>query len=267
MKKYISILLMLCILISAFALCACSEAKEPDPDPTESAAPSGDPEPSGEPQVSDDPGKNDGVELTETADAGQSYIDKLIFIGDSTTYGLKAYSMLSGGTETTQVWTPTSGTLALFNQSWATILYPETGEEIPITDAVSRAQPEYVVLTIGANGVAMMDEAQFKADYTDLVNRILSVSPNTKVICNSIYPVESIYEAKDNGINNARIDAANVWVKEVAEATGTRYLNTASVLKGDDGCLVPEYGNGDGIHLCPTGFERVLNYIRTHAYI
>ncbi len=266
MKKKISLLLALCILISVFAFAACTAEETPEPDSTRVPASGNnkddnkkdDPSPSPSAQPS-------GAQLGETADAGQSYIDKLIFIGDSTTYGLKAYSMLSGGTETLQVWTPTSGTLALFNQSWATIVYPETGEEIPITDAIERKQPEYVVLTIGVNGVSMMDEAAFKADYIDLVERIKSVSPDTKIICNSIYPVESAYEAKDNGINNAKISAANAWIKQIAEQTGTYYLDSASVLKGADGCLVPEYGNGDGIHLGAAGFERVLNYIRTHA--
>ena len=174
--------------------------------------------------------------------------------------------MLSGGKDTLQVWTPSSGTLALFNQTWATIVYPETGEEIPITEAVERRQPEYLVLTIGVNGVSMMDEEQFKADYIDLVQRIQKVSPDTKIICNSIYPVQASYEAKDNGINNTVIERANGWIKQIAEETGTRYLDSASVLKGEDGCLNPDYGNGDGIHLGPAGFEIVLNYIRTHAY-
>ena len=203
--------------------------------------------------------------LPETPDAGQEYIDKMVFIGDSTTYGLKFYGVLSGGENTDQVWTPSSGTLALFNQSFATIVYPKTGAEIPITDAVADAQPEYLVLTIGVNGVSMMDETAFKADYTALVERIQSVSPNTKIICNSIYPVESVYEAKDNGINNAKINAANLWIQDVAAATGSYYTDSASVLKGEDGCLVPAYGNGDGIHLCADGFNLVLEYLRTHA--
>ena len=122
------------------------------------------------------------------------------------------------------------------------------------------------MLTIGVNGVSMMDEEQFKADYIDLVQRIQKVSPDTKIICNSIYPVQASYEAKDNGINNTVIERANGWIKQIAEETGTRYLDSASVLKGEDGCLNPDYGNGDGIHLGPAGFERVLNYIRTHAY-
>ena len=196
----------------------------------------------------------------------KTYIDKLIFIGDSTTYGLKYYGVLSDGKSTTQVWTPSSGTLALFNQSFATIVYPKTGTEIPITDAVADAQPEYVVLTLGVNGVSMMNEERFKADYTDLVQRIQSVSPDTKIICNSIYPVESKYENGGHGITNAKIDAANEWIKSIAADTGTYFTDSASVLKGEDGCLVPDYGNGDGLHLTGEAFTTVMQYIRTHAW-
>ena len=200
----------------------------------------------------------------EIPDEEKDYIDKLIFIGDSTTYGLKAYGVLSGGRATTQVWTPSGGTLALFNQSFATIVYPKTGEQIPITDAVADSQPEYVVLTIGVNGVSMMKEERFKADYTDLVKRIQSVSPDTKIICNSIYPVESKYENGGHGITNAKIDAANEWIRSIAADTGTYFTDSASVLKGSDGCLVPAYGNGDGLHLSTTGFNMVLDYLREH---
>lgn len=200
----------------------------------------------------------------EITDEEKDYIDRLIFIGDSTTYGLKYYGVLSDGKSTTQVWTPSSGTLALFNQSFATVVYPKTGAEIPITDAVADAQPEYIVLTIGVNGVSMMKEDAFKADYTDLVQRIQSVSPATKIICNSIYPVESKYENGGHGITNAKIDAANVWIKNIAADTGTYFADSASVLKGADGCLVPEYGNGDGIHLSAKGFNMVLDYLREH---
>lgn len=261
MKSKVAILLAFCMILSVFALAACSgDDGKAEPNAKETKAPADD-----DPVVPDDNEAPKTV-LGETEDAGSEYVDAMVFIGDSTTYGLKAYGMLSGGTSTNQVLTPSSGTLALFNQSWATVVYPETGEEIPITEAVERRQPEYLVLTIGVNGVSMMDEEQFKADYTDLVLRIRQVSPDTKIICNSIYPVQASYEAKDNGINNAVIDRANGWIREIAEQTETRYLDSASVLKGEDGCLVPDYGNGDGIHLGPAGFERVLNYIRTHAY-
>ena len=205
------------------------------------------------------------VLLAETEDAGQEYIDKLTFLGDSTTYGLKYYEVLSGGKNTTQVWTPASGTLTLFNYATATIVFPEDGQEISIVDAVTRKLPEYLVITLGANGVSMMDEDWFKTDYTALVQSIQAASPDTKIICNSIYPVENDYEQIES-INNTNIPQANEWIKAVAEATGCKYADSASVLKAEDGSLREDYGNGDGIHLNADGFNAVLNYLRTHAY-
>lgn len=205
------------------------------------------------------------VLLAETEDAGQEYIDKLTFLGDSTTYGLKYYEVLSGGKNTTQVWTPASGTLTLFNYATATIVFPEDGQEISIVDAVTRKLPEYLVISLGVNGVSMMDEDWFKTDYTALVQSIQAASPDTKIICNSIYPVENDYEQIES-INNTNIPQANEWIKAVAEATGCKYADSASVLKAEDGSLREDYGNGDGIHLNADGFNAVLNYLRTHAY-
>ena len=231
-------------------------------DDTHSTAPD-DGENGGEGEVTDAPASS--AILGETEDAGQEYIDKLTFLGDSTTYGLKAYEVLSGGKNTTQVWTPKSGTLTLYNYATATIVFPETGEEISIVDAVTRKQPEYLVITLGANGVAEMDEDWFKKDYTGLVQSIQAASPDTKIIFNSIYPVENDYEHIAS-INNENIPRANGWIQQVAEATGCKYTDSASVLKLEDGSLNESYGNGDGIHLNAEGFKAVLQYLRTHAY-
>ena len=219
----------------------------------------------GEGTAATDAPQTSSVVLGETEDAGQEYIDKLTFLGDSTTYGLKYYEVLSGGKNTTQVWTPASGTLTLYNYATATIVFPEDGQEISIVDAVTRKMPEYLVITLGVNGVAEMDEDWFKQDYTALVQSIQAASPNTKIICNSIYPVENDYEYI-NSINNTNIPQANEWIKAVAEATGCKYADSASVLKAEDGSLREDYGNGDGIHLNADGFNAVLEYLRTHAY-
>lgn len=219
----------------------------------------------GEGTAATDAPQTSSVVLGETEDAGQEYIDKLTFLGDSTTYGLKYYEVLSGGKNTTQVWTPASGTLTLYNYATATIVFPEDGQEISIVDAVTRKQPEYLVITLGVNGVAEMDEDWFKQDYTALVQSIQAASPDTKIICNSIYPVENDYEYI-NSINNTNIPQANEWIKAVAEATGCKYADSASVLKAEDGSLREDYGNGDGIHLNADGFNAVLEYLRTHAY-
>lgn len=237
------------------------------PAPGESSAPSGE----GEGAGSETPGASTGIDTTsaallpETEDAGQAYIDRLTFLGDSTTNGLKEYGVLSGGTATTQVWTPASGTLTLYLWNAASIVYPETGAEMTIADAVETKKPEYLVITLGVNGVAELEEDAFKIYYTDIINCVKEASPSTRIICNSIYPVENDYEHIDQ-ISNEKINTANGWILDVAEATGTRYAESCSVLKAADGSLREELGNGDGLHLNADGYNAVLEYLRTHAW-
>lgn len=237
------------------------------PAPGESSAPSGE----GEGAGSETPGASTGIDTTsaallpETEDAGQAYIDRLTFLGDSTTNGLKEYGVLSGGTATTQVWTPASGTLTLYLWNAASIVYPETGAEMTIADAVETKKPEYLVITLGVNGVAELEEDAFKIYYTDIINCVKEASPSTRIICNSIYPVENDYEHIDQ-ISNEKINTANGWILDVAEATGTRYADSCSVLKAADGSLREELGNGDGLHLNADGYNAVLEYLRTHAW-
>ena len=203
--------------------------------------------------------------LAETADAGQAYIDKLVFLGDSTTYGLRAYKMLAGGKDTTQVWTPKTGTLTLSQASFATIVYPETDEELTIADAVAKKKPEYLVITLGVNGVAFMKEDYFKSEYKKIIDSVQTASPDTKIICQSIFPVAKSYARLDS-INNDLIDAANKWICEIAAECGVKYLDTNSALRDADGWLPEDYHNGDGMHLQTNSFTIELNNIRTHAW-
>ena len=281
---------LLCLMLAAMlllSLTACGSGDEatpsaevtppataaPDDTPhTPDAAPSTSPEASPEtpavpetaPPASEPPTQT--ALLGPTEDMGQAYIDQITFLGDSTTYGLKYYEMLSGGEETEQVWTPASGTLTLSYQGFATIVYPPTGEEIPIRDAVERAKPAMLVITLGVNGVSFMDEDYFISEYTALVTDIQTISPDTKIILQSIFPIASNYEYQGD-INNDLISQANTWVLSVAEATGVRYLDTYSVLIGEDGYMPQEYQNGDGMHLNEVSFGIVLDYIRTHGYV
>lgn len=204
--------------------------------------------------------------LGETEDMGQEYIDSLTFLGDSTTNGLKAYAMLKDGKKTKQVWTGPQAVLSLRDILTKKIIYPANGKEMLITDAAEFAKPEYLVITLGVEGVSTLGEADFKEQYTGLVRAVQAASPSTKIILQSIFPVSSDYTSTSK-LNNGKIDAANVWVEKIAEETGVRFLNTASVLKGADGTLDPKYDNGgNGINLNDTGFSVVLNYIRTHGY-
>ena len=207
------------------------------------------------------------VRLGLTPDAGREYLDRIVFLGDSTTYGI-GYYYGRGYTDLcppAQVWTPKSGTLTLSYYNIATVVYPPTGEELSIAEAVRRAKPDIMVITLGVNGVSFMDREWFIRDYTALVEMIRAESPDTKIILNSIYPVADSYKYLGD-INNTKINAANEWIEGVAAAAGCRFLYSwESVAEG--GKLPESAHNGDGLHLSGETFGKVMAYIRTHAWI
>lgn len=270
--------ILLCVLLSFIALLfsACGKTEEA-PLPVDTAPPVSD-----APAVTDTPEDPNAqatetpaptespaptVRLEQTPDAGRAYLDKITFLGDSTTYGIGFYYG-QGYTDLcppSQVWTPASGTLTLAYHSTATIVYPPTGEEIPIKDAAERAKPEILLITLGVNGVSFMEEDVFIEAYTQLVHNIQEVSPDTKIILNSMYPVAASYGHLDQ-INNEKIRAANGWVERIAQDTGCRFLNSFEAVVGEDGNLPESSQNGDGLHLTGEAFGTVMDYIRTHAY-
>ena len=286
-----SVAIILCLIASLFALSFASCTRtgadasdgglnvehedltglkpEDDDGPSSPSAPEGNGAPGDPSGETGGPAMGTGpVRLGETPDAGREYLDKLIFLGDSTTYGIGYYYDRGFSEELvppSQVWTPASGTLTLAYYATATIVYPETGEEISIRDAVERSKPEYLVITLGVNGLSFMDKDWFIRDYTSLVEMVKTASPETKIILNSIYPVTAGYPYQKD-INNEKIRAANGWIEQIAADTGVRFLYSHEAVADADGNLPEDSTNDIGIHLTGEAFTKVMRYIRTHEY-
>ena len=202
--------------------------------------------------------------LCSTVDAGEDYIDRIYFVGDSTTNGIKHYGVLKDGKNTNRVWTPRSGTLAMWNLLSEKVVIPDDDSEMTIPEAADFKKPDIIVFTLGVNGVSICTKEQFVGYYEDLIDEVLEKSPDTDIILQSIYPVCSDYEYVDS-ISMEKINRANSWIAELASEKGCYYLNTSSVLVNETGYLTPSYSNGDGIHISPEGFSVIFDYIRKHA--
>ena len=211
------------------------------------------------------------VMLEQTPDMGQAYQDSIIFVGDSTTAHLRSRGVLTGGTETKQVWVPSDNTLLLdFNITKKKIVYPATGTEMTIAEAAAKEKPAYMILTIGLNGITSFvnNKNLYQNCYGNLIDAIKKASPDTRIMLQSVYPVAANQKTftADAATLNGYIDILNGYVKELAATKEVRYLDTNSALKGPDGNLPESYQNGDGIHLTAEGYRVILDYIRTHGY-
>jgi hypothetical protein len=213
-----------------------------------------------------------GLGRVASIDAGAEYQNSLIFVGDSLTAHLRSHGVLKGGKDTKQVWTCENNTMTLSSEINAVkIVYPETGEKMTISEAAAKAKPAILVINLGINGFAFLNEAEFKAHYTALIKAIQEASPDTGIILQSIYPVTDFCTTFEKSLDgqppNPKIDQTNTWVKAVAAENGCRYLDTQSILKDEKNNLKTEYcNNPDGIHMGKNAYVQILEYVRTHAY-
>ena len=209
--------------------------------------------------------------LGATADMGQSYIDGMIFVGESTTAHLRSRGVLTGGQNTKQVWSNESNTMALdLNILQKTINYPETGQAMTISAAAAVAQPKYIVLNFGVNGIQTFgkNEKLYTAAYGKLIDAIHQTSPNTIVILQTVYPVAVNQRTFGEGaeVINGYIKRLNELLPDIAASHHAYVVDTASVLVGSDGNLRSDFQTGDGIHLTTEAYVQILNYLRTHGY-
>ena len=206
----------------------------------------------------------DGVTLEATDDAGLEYQDSLVFVGDSLTANLINKGVLTGGTNTRQVWRTESNLFNLNAEATSTkIIFPGTGEQLTVAEAAKEAKPAVLIITLGADwGVSYLSEEEFKTCYDKLVKAVQKASPKTDVVLQSIFPVT----AGCASLDNEKIDTANKWVKEVAAANECYYLDTQSILKDDNNCLASHLcKNPNGMSLEKEAYEIILAYVRTHA--
>ena len=218
--------------------------------------------------------KKEDALLSYTDDKGMSYIDSFIFIGESTTYHMKSRGVLSGGTDTKQIWAPRSGTMNLdLTVDTVKIVYPETGEELTFLEAAKRKKPKYILLTFGLNGAVQKikkGEEYYKRCYKKLTDSILSASPDTKLILQSAFPVAENMDMSAYSIDldtlNSYINTINSWSYSFASENGFSYLDTSEILKDDKGRLDMKYQSGDGYHLNAEAYRKILFFIRTHGY-
>lgn len=197
--------------------------------------------------------------LTETADAGTEYLDSTLFLGDSNTVRLYNNGLIS----LQQLCAKEGiGTQVALNEGIVTFKNDTT--HYTIAQAVAKMKPRRVVMTFGTNDTGM-EVADFISNYTALVQAIQEAYPYTDIIVNTVPPIPENHSNYPH-MDQAKIDDFNMALLNMSEQLGVKFLNTAEVLKGENGYGQPDYYTDGDIHLKSAGLKAALNYLRTHAY-
>ena len=197
--------------------------------------------------------------LTETADAGQSYQDETLFLGDSNTVRLYNNGLIS-----LQQFCAKEGIGTQVALHEGIVTFKKDSNSYTIAQAVAMMKPRRVIITLGTNDTGM-EVADFISNYTALVQAIRESYPYTDIIVNTIPPIPADHSTYPH-MDQAKIDDMNMALLSMCEQLGLKFLNTAETLKGDDGYGKADYYTGGDIHLKSAGLKAALNYLRTHAY-
>lgn len=205
--------------------------------------------------------------LPETADAGEAYLDRLVFFGESTTTHLAA----RGGLSRRQVWSDQSGTRMLSPRTALDPLVdPSASNPITLSALCARETPDVLVLSFGLNGAVYFVEHKehYLTCYEQLIDAVQAASPETKILLQTVYPVaRADAYSVDVDTLNGYLCTINEWLPEIARSReNVRVVDTASILRDPDGRLRSALADTDGIHLLPAAYAEILQYLRTHAW-
>ena len=202
--------------------------------------------------------------LPESSDAGQTYVDETLFLGDSNT--ARMYRMFDFCTYDNAI-----GSVGMSAKSLATYACVElnnSGSYVTMAKAVAGMQPKRVIITFGTNDLSpSYKAADFVKNYQAGIETVVAAYPSVDILVNSIPPIGQ--QHSNQSLTQTQVDEYNKALVEMCQEKGWKFLNSAEVLK-DAATGYAKSGyveTSDGIHLTRSAMDALFNYIRTHSYI
>lgn len=202
--------------------------------------------------------------LETSNDAGESYIDETLFLGDSNT--ARMYRMFDYCSYDNAI-----GSVGMTAKSLATfacVQLSSSSSYVTMPQAVALLQPKRVILTFGTNDLnPSYKAADFVANYQTGIEAIVAAYPSVDIIVNSIPPIGQ--QHSNQSLTQTQVDEFNKALVEMCKEKGWKFLNSAEALKDSTtGYAKSGYvETSDGIHLTRTAMDTLFTYVRTHSYI
>lgn len=201
--------------------------------------------------------------LEQSADAGDSYVDETLFLGDSNT--ARMYRMFDYCSYDNAI--GSVGMTAKSLVTFACVQVSTSSGYITMPQAVAKLQPRRVILTFGTNDLNPgYKAADFVKNYRTGIEAIVTAYPSVDIIVNAIPPIGQ--QHSNQSLTQTQVDEYNKALVEMCQEKDWKFLNSAEVLKDSvTGYAKSGYvETSDGIHLTRTAMDALFNYIRTHSY-
>lgn len=262
------------VLLAALGLAGCLTAcapKTPDtlrqPATAESAAPTAAPAATAQPAAAE-PAAAVGTVLPAGADAGRSYLDETLFIGDSNTARYLLYA-----DDTGTAFTSLSNNIGVVSMGAGAITtlkcekFKGSSTMYTVPESVAMLKPKRIIICYGTNNLsgASTDATRFIATYLQGLQAIRQAWSYCDIIVSAIPPLDK--QRENTNLTMTQVDAYNAALVQMCEENGFKFLNSAEVLRDNTtGWAKTDYTLSDGVHLSKKAVEAYFTYVRTHAY-
>ena len=210
-----------------------------------------------------------GTVLPETTDAGRSYVDETLFIGDSNTARYLLYA-----DDTGKAFTTSANNIGVVSMGAGAITTLEceqfTGSSkmYTVPKAVAMLKPKRIIICYGTNNLSgtSTDATSFISTYLKGLKAIREAWPYCDIIVSAIPPLDK--QRSNTRLDMVQVDAYNAAIETMCADNDFKFLNTAEVLRDEStGWAKKDYTLSDGVHLSKTAVTALFQYVRTHAYI
>ncbi len=193
--------------------------------------------------------------------ASSDYMDKIIYTGDS----IVLYYDINKLVPSKRLWYKNGIDPKTARSDTVYHLYKDTKKTL--VDMYEENQPEISIITLGSNSVAYMDIDVFIENYKALLTDIVKASPKTKLIVQSIPPVDKKKDLDHSPLNNDKINKFNYHIVKMCQELGLKFLNSADAMKDKNGYAKEGYCiEKDGIHPSKLGHTAIYDYTENHAF-
>ena len=210
-----------------------------------------------------------GTTLPETADAGRSYVDETLFIGDSNTARYLLYA-----DETGTAFTSLDNNIGVVSMGVGSITslkcekFKGSSAMYTVPDAVAMLKPRRIIICYGTNNLSgsSTDATNYIKTYLQGLQAIQTAWPYCDIIVSAIPPLDR--QRENTNLTMTQVDAYNAALVQMCEENGFKFLNSAEVLRDEaTGWAKKDYTLSDGVHLSKEAVTAYFTYVRTHAYV
>jgi len=236
-------------------------------DPTQAVTVPTDTSPT-DPAVQETFSPNISYAVTASDKVDASYFADVVFVGDSVSLKLTNYHMSQVCFDVSTAFL-TSGSLGVANAMWdlnrEDAVHPSyQGELVTVVDGIAKTGKSKVYLMLGINDLGLYGVEGTVENFKTLTDRILAASPDVTLYIQSVTPLLADYYS----LTNENILRYNTLISEYCREKGWYYIDVASVLRDDNGCLRSEYCSDPGamgIHFTDEGCRVWADYLYTHT--